>query len=442
MKLKLVFLGIVCLVLVSSCLKDHTGITLDAQLKELITLSSKTGSLDYFIMPESGDYDALPNQDPNNPITAEKVHLGQLLFHETGLAQEAKYGVSLETYSCSSCHIASEGFLPGRSQGIADGAFGYGVNGSDRHLAPGYTASEIDAQGNRPMTVMNVTYMTNTLWSGTFGANDVNLGTEDAWTGLAEVNHTGFHGLEAQNIEGFHLHRLSINDKVLYEYGYAELFDEAFPEIPEQDRYNPVTASFAMGAYLRSLLTNKAPFQNYLKGVEYALTEDQKKGALVFFDKGRCINCHNSPSFSAMNFFALGTEDMYAFGGLNTSEDDPRYLGRGGFTGEQDDMYKFKVPQLYNLKDYSSFFHGSSKNSIEEVVDFKIAAQSENDKVAQDRLAISPLMLSAEERSNLIDFLTNALHDGNMERYVPESIPSGLCFPNNDPQSRIDIGCN
>lgn len=442
MKLKLVFLSIVCFVMISSCLKDHTGISLDAQLIQVVAQSSKTGSADYFIMPEAGDYDQLPNQDPNNPITAEKIYLGQQLFHETGLAQEPKYGVSLETYSCSSCHIASKGFLPGRAQGIADGAFGYGIEGSDRHLAPGYTVTEIDAQGNRPMTVMNVTYMTNTLWSGTFGANDVNVGTEDSWHGLAEVNHTGYHGLEAQNIEGFDLHRLSINDKVLYEYGYAELFDQAFPDIPKAKRYNPVTASFAMGAYLRSILTNEAPFQNYLKGVDYALTEDQKKGALVFFEKGRCINCHNSPSFSAMNFYALGTQDMYAFGGLNTSEDDSRYLGRGTFTGEEDDMYAFKVPQLYNLKDYTTFFHGSSKESITDVVDFKIAAQSENAKVNQDRIAIAPLMLTKEERSNLIDFLTNALHDGNMNRYIPDSIQSGLCFPNNDPESRIDIGCN
>ncbi len=48
---------------------------------------------------------------------------------------------------------------------------------------------------------------------------------------------------------------------------------------------------------------------------------------------------------------------------------------------------------------------------------------------------------SQEERNNLIDFLTNVLHDANMTRYVPESILSGYCFPNNDVQARADIGC-
>jgi cytochrome c peroxidase len=69
-------------------------------------------SLDYFIMPSSNDFVNLPNQDPHNPITAEKVELGQMLFFETGLAQTPLKEDSYETYSCSSCHIPSKGFLP------------------------------------------------------------------------------------------------------------------------------------------------------------------------------------------------------------------------------------------------------------------------------------------------------------------------------------------
>jgi len=66
----------------------------------------------------------LPNQYPNNPITLDKIKLGQLLFHETGLAEGASQEIILETYSCSSCHISSAGFTPERMQGIADGGLG------------------------------------------------------------------------------------------------------------------------------------------------------------------------------------------------------------------------------------------------------------------------------------------------------------------------------
>ena len=408
----------------------------------LIAEKSRSGSSDYFIMPASGDYAALPNQDPANPITEEKVQLGKLLFFETGLAQDAITAEGKETFSCATCHVPESGFLPGRIQGIADGAIGFGDQGNNRVTLSNYAESELDAQGVRPLTVMNVTYMTNTLWSGTFGAEDRNIGTEDAWENEAEVNHLGFAGIESQNIEGLHLHRMAITDKVLNEYGYAARFDEAFPNIAVEDRYTVTTASFAIAAYLRTILTSEAPFQRYLRGDNDALFETEKRGAIVFFDKANCVSCHSGPSFSSMNFVSLGTKDLYEAGGLNTSPDDPRNLGRGSLTGNPSDMYRFKVPQLYNLKQYKTFFHGSSKRSIEEVVDFKIAAVSENSNVPTSDVPLRPLTLTATEKADLINFLTSGLFDAQMQRHVPEEVLSGNCLPNNDAKSKEDLGCN
>lgn len=252
------------LCILHSCADDIKG-SLNSDLRKAIVESSKSGDLDHYIMPESDEFDALPNQDPNNPITHDKVLLGQQLFFETGLAQNPNQKDSYETYSCATCHIPEKGFLPGRIQGIADGGRGFGDNGSFRTIAPTYLEEEVDAQGNRPLTVMNVTFSTNTTWSGAFGANDQNIGTEEHWQGFAEVNHTGFVGLEAQNIEGLHLHRMEINDKVLYEYGYAELFDKAFEDISLSERYTAITASFAISAYLRTILTNRTPISRFLK---------------------------------------------------------------------------------------------------------------------------------------------------------------------------------
>lgn len=430
----------------TSCTENiYNTVDIDEQLLERLDRVSGSGSSDYFILVEPTDYANLPNQDPHNPITKEKIDLGQLLFFEPGLAQNPIKDNCYETYSCSSCHVPASGFLPGRMQGIADGAIGFGHDGSRRVVQFGYEEEELDAQGTRPMTVMNVAYMTNTLWSGLFGASHVNEGTEASWTGLAEVNHTGYIGLEAQNIEGFDLHRLEINERVLDTFGYRELFDQAFSDLPVEKRYTPETASFAMGAFLRTILTNDAPFQNYLKGDKNAISLEEKKGALLFFGKARCFVCHNSPSLSNMEFHALGTADMYNFGGLNTSKDDPRNLGRGMFTGKEEDNYKFKVPQLYNVADYTHFFHGSSKTSLEEVVDFKVRAQSENIQVSNDRLSTSfkALELDEAEKFYLVEFLRHALRDPNLvEKYKPSSVRSGKCFPNDDVMSKKDLNCN
>jgi cytochrome c peroxidase len=41
-----------------------------------------------------------------------------------------------------------------------------------------------------------------------------------------------------------------------------------------------------------------------------------------------------------------------------------------------------------------------------------------------------------------VDFIENALYDPYLERYVPDQVLSGNCFPNADAQSRLDLGCN
>lgn len=63
-------------------------------------------------LPDDGDYAAIP-QDPRNPITASKVALGKLLFHDTMLGTVPAMGDMRNTYSCASCHNARFGFQAG-----------------------------------------------------------------------------------------------------------------------------------------------------------------------------------------------------------------------------------------------------------------------------------------------------------------------------------------
>lgn len=433
-----------------SCVHEVNFNLLDGSLENLLNQRSITGSYEHFILPESDDYAALPNQDATNPVTAAKVKLGRLLFFETGLALEAKYPVSQVAYSCSSCHIPQRSFTAGRFQGIADGALGFGESGEGRYKHPLYQGDEVDAQGARPLPVINTTFVTNALWSGTFGSFGVNAGTESVWhqDTLVEINFKGLEGLEANNNRALIVHRQVVNKAVTDSLGYTAMFDEAFPEIPVSERYTRQTAAFAIAAYFRTILTNQAPFQQWLKGDKEALTDQQKRGAMLFFGKAGCVSCHNSPSLNTLphKFFALGVKNLYQSGHLvfRTGPDDKRNLGRGGFTGLEQDMHKFKVPQLYNLKDFDFYFHGSSKSSLREVVDYFNAGIPENPDVPAGQIApqFRPLGLTEEEVTDLVEFLENGLYDPFMTRYAPAQTLSGNCFPNNDPLSRLEMGCN
>ncbi len=432
-----------------SCVHDP-DFNYDKLLEEQLNNHSATGTYQSYIMPEGNDYALLPNQDEKNPVTQAKVELGRMLFYETGLALENKYPDSKSAYSCSSCHVPSRGFTAGRFQGIADGAVGFGESGELRSKNPVYSGDEVDAQGARPLPMMNLTYITNALWAGSFGSFDVNVGTESVWNQdtLVAINFKGLRGLEANNARALAVHRQVINKGVTDSLGYTALFDAAFPEIPVNERYSRLTGSFAIAAYFRTILTNRAPFQNWLKGEKAAMTESQKKGALLFFGKAGCVNCHNSPSLNSSphQFFALGVNNLYqsGFAVFRTGPNDKRNLGRGGFTGREEDKHKFKVPQLYNLRDVGFYFHGGSKRTLREVVEYFNDGVPENPEVPVSQISsiIHPLGLTQQEMDELVEFLSNGLFDPEMDRYVPANVMSGNCFPNNDALSRIEMGCN
>jgi cytochrome c peroxidase len=430
-----------------ACTQDHLGDPLNEELQRTLSYLAPDQDPAYFLLPENTDFSSIP-QDGQNTLTEEKVALGKLLFFETGLGQAALHESGKETFSCATCHVPSAGFMPGRVQGIADGGAGFGINGEGRLTVGEYQDGELDVQGARPLSLLNVAYVTNTTWSGKFGAYGVNIGTEHLWgedDPLTIINHLGLEGLESQNIEGLGLHRMEVNPEVVQQLGYQQMFDDAFPDFPEEERYSEVTASFAISAYLRCLTTTEAPFQRWLQGDQQAMTAQEKRGALLFFGKAGCYRCHQGPALNGNAFYALGVKDLYQTDGtFQTGPDDLRNLGRGGFTLEAEDMHKFKVPGIYNMADSPFYFHGSSHRSLWSVVRYFNNAIPENPDVPASQIApeFQPLHLSVNEMEDLVEFLANGLRDPNLNRFVPEQVLSGNCFPNNDPVSQEDLGCD
>ncbi len=446
MKLRLLGILTAC-ILIAACNQDkvYLDTPLDQLLASSVVRASESNDVSHFILPESDDFSSIP-QDPRNPLTKEKVELGKMLFFETGIALSPTKEAGKKTYSCASCHVPSAGFRPGTQQGIADGGIGFGDNGESRGKLAAYRDFEMDVQSVRPLSVLNVAYVENTTWNGRFGSTGVNVGTEDRWDldPTLHVNEEGFAALETQNIEGLEVHRMEITEEVLDDYGYRTYFDQAFADDTDEERYSKRNAAFAISAYLRTLLTNQSPFQDYLKGNKEAMSEQEKRGALVFFSDAKCYHCHKEKNLGANEFYALGVNDLYQTGvAFNTSKDDIRNLGRGEYSGKAEDNHKFKIPQLYNLGDSPFFFHGSSKYDLKEVVEYFNEGIPENPDVPVEQIArqFKPLNLTDQQVEDLTVFLETGLRDPNLNRYVPERILSGFCFPNNDLFSQIELGC-
>ncbi|MEO1451612.1 MAG: cytochrome c peroxidase, partial [Bacteroidota bacterium] len=403
-----------------------------------------TAGASTFMMPDPTDYASIP-QDPKNPITEEKVFLGKLLFHEPGLAINPKDSTQMYTYSCASCHHVDAGFQAGRQQGIGEGGWGFGWQGEGRYPAPGYNPDSMDVQPIRSPSALNVAYQELMLWNGQFGATGQNSETDAYWTPGTpkEVNNLGFQGVETQAIAGLAVHRMDYSTDMPFYGRYKPWFDSAFPGVPEGERYTRVNAGLAIAAYERTLLASEAPFQRYLRGQPFAMTLQQKRGARLFFGEAGCVQCHTGPALSSMTFSALGMNDLVGVGIFGPGADDPAHLGRGGFTQEPDELYQFKVPQLYNLKDSPFMGHGGSFQSVEEIVRYKNNAVAENDRVPAQYLdsRFVPLRLRDHEIEDITAFIEEALHDAELNRYAPTQVLSGFCFPNNDTLSREQMGC-
>src|SRR5210317_1881416 len=73
-----------------SCSDDReVVIDRNQQLADALILASEGNGLDYYKLPTSQDYGSIL-QDPKNSLTNDKVELGKLLFHETGLGTNPK----------------------------------------------------------------------------------------------------------------------------------------------------------------------------------------------------------------------------------------------------------------------------------------------------------------------------------------------------------------
>ncbi|MEM1097119.1 MAG: cytochrome-c peroxidase, partial [Bacteroidota bacterium] len=236
----------------------------DAALTDALVQASDGAGPHYFLLPDANDFASIP-QDPRNPVTMEKVQLGQLLFHETGLAINPKRPESIGTYSCASCHHAAAGFQAGVRHGVGEGGWGFGADGSARQAHPGYATDELDVQPVRTPTALNVAYQPLMLWNGQFGATDMNAGTEARWP--ADDNHPiatnrlGYEGVETQAIAGLGVHRQAVNSGTVlgidqYE-AYVRLFDAAFADWAPNERISNETAGLAIAAYERTLLANQ-----------------------------------------------------------------------------------------------------------------------------------------------------------------------------------------
>ena len=245
---------------------------------------------------------------------------------------------------------------------------------------------------------------------------------------------------------------------------YRKLFRDAFPEEAAQADaaggdlnllINDLTVLRATATFMRTAVTRNTPWDRFLAGSNGALTEQQRRGAKLFFtaaDKSGagCYSCHSGPmlnkqpndpdvagvgQFVEENFYNLGLRD-HPLQALNVAgRNDPNFRddGRKEITALDSDAFKFRVLTLRQLKDARFFFHNGSFTSVKDVVQYfnagvpqdaqAGAAPTLTTRFTHPRGAGSPrgLGLSDDQVEDLTDFLENGLHDPGFVVFDPNS---------------------
>ncbi len=93
------------------------------------------------------------------------------------------------------------------------------------------------------------------------------------------------------------------------------------------------------------------------------LNEQELRGGMIFFGKGRCAVCHSGPHFSD---FAFHTVPFPQLGqGRNGFGID---YGRFNITHDPADLYKFRTPPLWDVTDTAPYGHSGSVATLADAI--------------------------------------------------------------------------
>jgi cytochrome c peroxidase len=269
--------------------------------------------------------------NPENPITSEKVALGQALYFDKRMSKEGNI-------SCNSCHNLDT----------------YGVDNEPTSLGDGG-----ERGGRNSPTVLNAAYHFAQFWDGR--AKDVE---EQAGGPILNPIEMSMPDQEfvIKRLQGIK--------------GYQEMFAKAFPGEQAPINYGNVQKSIA--AFERGLIT-PSRFDEYLNGNEAALTTAEKQGLQTFINTG-CTACHNGSVLGGNTYQKFGMVGNYWDFTQSSKVDNGRFL----VTKNEADKFMFKVPSLRNVEKTHPFFHDGSVNNLEDAVKIIAKLQLNKDLTPQE----------------------------------------------------------
>ena len=295
-----------------------------------------------------------------NPLNADKVALGKLLYFDPRLSKD-------NTIACASCHNPFHGFTdPAPTSKGVGGKLG----------------------GRNSPTVIN------RLFS-----------KEQFWDGRAADLEDQAHGPLINPVEMAMPKHDEVVKRVKAVMGYAPLFEKAFGS---KEITMPRIAQ-AIASYERTVVSGNSPYDRYVAGDKDALSPSAVRGMEIFNGKGNCKVCHTGFNFSDESYHNLGV-------GMDKPKPD---LGRFEISKAESEKGAFKTPGLRNIAEGAPYMHDGSDATLKQVVEFYNRGGVKNAWLSKE---IKPLNLTSSEVDDVVAFLESLTGDvNNLE--PPASLP-------------------
>ncbi|MBL7663764.1 MAG: hypothetical protein JNM93_01430 [Bacteriovoracaceae bacterium] len=367
----------------------------------------------------------------------EMVKLGRKLFADRRLSGN-------NNISCLDCHSPAQGGGDGIPLGLGEG-FNY-VNNARRQLYGAVLKRNTPPLFNLAYGNFNMMFWDARVeydsWAQTYRTplekfNDLALtkylnGALSAQALFPIANHEEMLGQVGENPYAelpTYLVWNGLAEKIFKLPDYQGFLQAAFKNIRRADWNMGLLARAISNYEAYAFSAIQTPWDKYLRGDNNAMSEAEKKGAIIFSTpKGRCFVCHNSDHLTNFSFHNIGIPSI----GYN--DDQGRVFGQNA--------YLFRTPPLRNVALTAPYMHNGSLTTLREVIEhyvnpmhslylYDIEALNtkyagtynvplkwlDTDASANYKMeTLSPplrtqLILSDEDKNNLLLFLEKSLTD-------------------------------
>ena len=241
---------------------------------------------------------------------------------------------------------------------------------------------------------------------------------------------------------------------------YRKLFGKSFKDVRRGAPIDFFHFGKAIAEFEFTLVFANAPIDRFARGQKNAMTDSEKRGALLFFGEAGCVSCHQvkgnaNEMFSDFKEHVAAAPQVFPtfgwptgnfmFSGDGINED----FGRAE-VDSLEHKYKFRTAPLRNLAVSPGFFHNGSFTTLEGAIRYHLNTLTEaplydpaREGVPADLQQVGPTTpllflapalaagatLTDRQFTDLVQFVRTGLLDERVRDLcglIPARVPSGL----------------